>query len=96
MSGSWQVKYDGTIDGRRIRVEARDGSAFMQVLTTQVEHEEGIAYQDGGHFVHVSPSDRGEMVESEVGSIDDLPTALAQLHFPERAVAQIMAALKTG
>jgi hypothetical protein len=92
MSASWKTVYEGQHEGRSVTVrESNDGT--FKVLTKQTFYEEGIAYQDGKTFVHVSPSSVGEQVESEVNSRDSLREALMELHFSADTVETICAKL---
>ncbi|HEY4145668.1 hypothetical protein [Pinirhizobacter sp.] len=80
MAAEWTTVFEGEREGRRLTIR-RSKDATYKVLTMQTVHDEGIAYQDGKTFVHVSPSSRGEAVESEVTSLDSLHEALLELHF---------------
>ena len=81
--------YEGQHEGRAVTVrESNDGT--FKVLTKQTVHDEGIAYQDGPRFVHVSPASVGEQVESEVNSRDSLEEALKELHFSSKSVTDIL------
>jgi hypothetical protein len=82
MTAEWTTVFDGEREGRKLTIR-RSNDATYKVLTMQTVHDEGIAYQDGKTFVHVSPSSRGEAVESEVTSLDSLPEALLELHFSQ-------------
>ena len=88
MSASWKTVYEGQHEGRSITVK-ESGDGTFKVLTRQDIHDEGIAYQDGKTFVHVSPSSAGEQVESEVNSRDSLKEALKELHFSADTVSSI-------
>lgn len=88
MSASWKTVYEGQHEGRSITVK-ESGDGTFKVLTKQNIHDEGIAYQDGKTFVHVSPSSVGEQVESEVNSRDSLKEALKELHFSAETVSNI-------
>lgn len=88
MSASWKTVYEGQHEGRSITVK-ESGDGTFKVLTRQNIHDEGIAYQDGKTFVHVSPSSVGEQVESEVNSRDSLKEALKELHFSPETVGVI-------
>ncbi|QDE39981.1 hypothetical protein FIV34_12540 [Luteibacter pinisoli] len=86
---SWKTVYEGQHEGRGVTVrESNDGT--FKVLTRQNFHDEGIAYQDGHRFVHVTPASVGEQVESEVNSRDSLEEALKELHFSSDSVAGIL------
>ncbi|KAF1009137.1 MAG: hypothetical protein GAK28_00770 [Luteibacter sp.] len=89
MSASWKTVYEGQHEGRSITVR-ESGDGTFKVLTQQNVHDEGIAYQDGKTFVHVSPSSVGEQVESEVTSRDALREALKELHFSSATVSAIV------
>ncbi|TCV93231.1 hypothetical protein EC912_10591 [Luteibacter rhizovicinus] len=89
MTASWKVVYEGELEGRAITVR-ESGDGTYKVLTKQNVHDEGIAYQDGKNFVHVSPSSVGEQVESEVNSRDSLAEALKELHFSPKSVNAIV------
>ncbi|HXP01403.1 MAG TPA: hypothetical protein VN813_12960 [Luteibacter sp.] len=88
MSASWKTVYEGQHEGRSITVK-ESGDGTFKVLTRQDIHDEGIAYQDGKTFVHISPSSKGEQVESEVNSRDSLKEALKELHFSAETVSSI-------
>ncbi|KJV33746.1 hypothetical protein [Luteibacter yeojuensis] len=88
MTASWKTVYEGQHEGRAVTVrESNDGT--FKVLTKQTVHDEGIAYQDGHTFVHVSPASVGEQVESEVNSRESLREALKELHFTPNSVDTI-------
>ncbi|GAA0916220.1 hypothetical protein KR767_18325 [Luteibacter anthropi] len=89
MSASWKTVYEGQHEGRSVTVR-ESGDGTFKVLTRQNIHDEGIAYQDGKTFVHVSPSSVGEQVESEVNSRDALREALKELHFSSDTVSAIV------
>lgn len=93
MTASWKTVYEGQHEGRAVTVrESQDGT--FKVLTKQTVHDEGIAYQDGHRFVHVSPASVGEQVESEVNSRDSLEEALMELHFSSATVSAIVGGLQ--
>lgn len=92
MSASWKTVYEGEHDKRSVTVK-ESGDGTFKVLTRQNIHDEGIAYQDGKTFVHVSPSSAGEQVESEVNSRESLQEALKELHFSADDVAKIVGAI---
>jgi len=92
MTASWKKVYEGEHEGRKVEVRESDDNTF-KVLTTQTVHEEGIAYQDGKNFVHISPSSIGEQVESEVMARGTLEEALKELHFSPDAVKSICSGL---
>ncbi|KRE89350.1 hypothetical protein ASG87_03140 [Frateuria sp. Soil773] len=89
MTAEWKTLYEGTVDGRRL-VLRRSGEGSYKLLTEQSTHDEGIAYQDGATYVHVSPSGAGEAVESEVTSGEGLAEALKELHFTPLAIATVL------
>lgn len=92
MSATWKTVYEGQHEGRSVTVkESNDGT--FKVLTKQDVHDEGIAYQDGNRFVHVSPASAGEQVESEANSRDSLEEALKELHFSSASVSAILGKL---
>lgn len=88
MTASWKKVYEGQHEGRPVEVRESNDKTF-KILTTQKFYEEGIAYQDGPNFVHISPSSVGEPVESEVMSRDTLKEALTELHFSAETVDSI-------
>ncbi|NID03485.1 hypothetical protein HBF26_01195 [Luteibacter jiangsuensis] len=88
MTASWKTVYEGQHEGRSVTVR-ESGDGTFKVLTRQNVHDEGIAYQDGKTFVHVSPSSVGEQVESEVNSRESLKEALTELHFSAASVDAI-------
>jgi len=88
MTASWKTVYEGQHEGRSVTVR-ESGDGTFKVLTRQNVHDEGIAYQDGKTFVHVSPSSVGEQVESEVNSRESLKEALKELHFSADSVNAI-------
>lgn len=88
MSAQWTTVFEGELEGRQVVVKKSDDATY-KVLTQQTVHDEGIAYQDGKTFVHVSPSSRGEAVESEVNTLESLREALTELHFSKDSVARI-------
>lgn len=88
MTASWKTVYEGQHEGRSVTVR-ESGDGTFKVLTRQNVHDEGIAYQDGKTFVHVSPSSVGEQVESEVNSRESLKEALKELHFSAESVHAI-------
>jgi hypothetical protein len=92
MSLSWKVVFKGDLEGRAVTVQESSEGTY-KVLTRQNVHDEGIAYQDGKTFVHVSPSSAGEAVESEVNSRDSLVEALTELHFSRMSVDKVMTGL---
>ena len=95
MSAEWTTVFEGDEEGRKLTIR-RSNDATYKVLTLQTVHDEGIAYQDGKTFVHVSPSSRGEAVESEVTSIDSLHEALVELHFSTDTADRVVAAAGKG
>lgn len=92
MSATWKTVYEGEHEGRTVTVKESNDHTF-KVLTKQNFHDEGIAYQDGDRYVHVSPASVGEEVESEVNSRDSLEEALNELHFSSESVAAILGRL---
>lgn len=88
MTATWKTVYEGQHEGRSVTVR-ESGDGTFKVLTRQNVHDEGIAYQDGKTFVHVSPSSVGEQVESEVNSRESLKEALTELHFSAESVKAI-------
>jgi hypothetical protein len=92
MTVSWKTVYEGQHEGRSVTVkESNDGT--FKLATTQIYRDDGIAYQDGKRFVHVSPASVGEQVESEANSRDSLEEALRELHFSSDTVSTIVAGL---
>jgi len=89
MSATWEELYKGDHEGRTVVVKKSNDGTY-KVLTKQNVHDEGIAYQDGARFVHVSPASVGEEVESEVNSLDSLEEALKELHFSSESVSAIL------
>ena len=92
MSATWKTVYEGQHEGRSITVK-ESGDGTYKVLTKQNVHDEGIAYQDGKTFVHVSRCSVGEQVESEANSLESLEEALKELHFSADTVTSICARL---
>lgn len=92
MSATWKTIYEGEHEGRSVTVKESNDHTF-KVLTKQNFHDEGIAYQDGNRYVHVSPASVGEEVESEVNSRDSLEEALKELHFSSESVSAILGKL---
>ena len=90
MTATWTTLFDGELEGRKVSVK-KSNDATYKVETLQTVHDEGIAYQDGKNFVHVSPSSVGESVESEVTSVAALREALKELHFSPESVKAIEA-----
>jgi hypothetical protein len=89
MTASWKIVYEAELEGRTVSVQ-QSGEGSFKVLTRQNVHDEGIAFQDGKTFVHVSPSSVGEEVESEANSRDSLAEALKELHFSHASVDKVM------
>lgn len=92
MSATWKIVYEGQHEGRSVTVKESNDHTF-KVLTKQNFHDEGIAYQEGDRYVHVSPASVGEQVESEVNSRDSLEEALKELHFSSESVNAILGKL---
>ncbi|MET0255955.1 MAG: hypothetical protein ABWZ54_00230 [Luteibacter sp.] len=92
MSATWKTIYEGEHEGRSVTVKESNDHTF-KVLTKQNFHDEGIAYQDGDRYVHVSPASVGEEVESEVNSRESLEEALKELHFSSESVSAILGKL---
>ena len=67
MAAEWTTVFEGEREGRKLTIR-RSKDATYKVLTMQTVHDEGIAYQDGKTFVHVSPSSRGEAVERKTAT----------------------------
>ncbi|MDQ7998038.1 MAG: hypothetical protein AAGC76_19525 [Luteibacter sp.] len=89
MSATWKTVYEGEHEGRSVTIKESNDHTF-KVLTKQNFHDEGIAYQEGDRYVHVSPASVGEQVESEVNSRDSLEEALKELHFSSESVKGIL------
>ncbi|MDR6644735.1 MULTISPECIES: hypothetical protein [Rhodanobacteraceae] len=89
MSATWKTVYEGEHEGRSVTIKESNDHTF-KVLTKQNFHDEGIAYQEGDRYVHVSPASVGEQVESEVNSRDSLEEALKELHFSSESVKAIL------
>ena len=92
MTATWKELYKGDHEGRTIKVEESNDKTY-KVQTIQNFHDEGIAYQDGERYVHVSPASVGEEVESEVNSLDSLEEALKELHFSSETVSSVLKAV---
>lgn len=92
MTATWNTLYEGTLDNRAVTLRESDEGSY-QLLTRQIVHDEGIAYQDGATYVHVSPASAGEAVESEVTDRDSLPEALRELHFSAEAASELLGAI---
>jgi hypothetical protein len=92
MTVSWKTVYEGMHEGRAITVkESNDGT--FKLATKQIFHDEGIAYQEGSRYVHVSPASVGEEVEVEANSRDSLEEALKELHFSSDTVTAVASKL---
>lgn len=92
MTATWKELHSADYEGRTVKVLESDDNTY-KVLTRQNFHDEGIAYQDGKRYVHVSPASVGEEVESEVNSLDSLEEALKELHFSSESVAAVLKAI---
>ena len=92
MTASWKELHSGDYEGRTVKVLESNDNTY-KVLTRQNFHDEGIAYQDGKRYVHVSPASVGEEVESEVNSLDSLEEALKELHFSSETVSSVLKAI---
>jgi hypothetical protein len=86
----WHTVWDEPVEGRVLTVEREDARSFYRVRARQDAHDEGIAYQDGATYVHISPGSVGEMVEGEASSIEALGEVLREMHFPAPAVQRVL------
>jgi hypothetical protein len=93
MSATWKTVYEGEHEGRTVTVKESNDHTF-KVHTRQNFHDEGIAYQEGKQYVHVSPASVGEEVESEANSRVSLKEALKELHFSSESVSAILSKLQ--
>jgi hypothetical protein len=92
MTVSWKTVYEGMHEGRAITIKESNDSTF-KLATKQIFHDEGIAYQEGTRYVHVSPASVGEEVEVEANSRDSLEEALKELHFSSDTISAVTAKL---
>lgn len=92
----WQVLLNDTIEKRPLRIERNAEDGFYRVLARQDRHDEGIAYQEGDDYVHVSPSSIDEKVEGEASTRHALRRTLKELHFSGEAVDRVMQRIDHG
>lgn len=93
MTTHWHRVWDEPVEDRPLKIEREDGRDYFRVWARQSQHDEGIAYQDGANYVHVSPSSAGEDVEGEGSSLQALAEVLREMHFSAESVARVVDAV---
>jgi hypothetical protein len=89
----WHVVWDEAVEDRLLAIEREDGREFYRVRAVQTVHDEGIAYQDGDTYVHLSPSSIGEPVEGEASSLQALGEVLREMHFSRATVERVLSSV---
>ena len=86
----WNTVWEGDIEQRSLSIERHPDSGFYKVQAIQNRQDEGIAYQEGKDYAHVSPASKGEAVEAEASSPQMLKEVLTEMHFSTEAVSQVL------
>ena len=89
MFGSWTTHHTGEIGGRQVQIKTYSDGGYC-VSTTLGKDYDGEVYGDDSSTVIMPPRSKGEPIDIDAETIDELCAELAEEGFDQASIDEIV------